>query len=97
MSGWFWNRWWQIKCRAWRVQCWFIGHNECWGSWYDREPDYCDRCYMKWPQDAVTLPRLLNRAYGWTVERDWGWFERLDCWLMETERTRRLLPHWWSY
>ena len=86
---------WPLEERWLRFSCWFIGHNERAGNALNYEEDYCDRCFVPWPQDLVTLPDLLMRAYGWMVERDWAWFNRLDTWLVERHAQR--LPSWWSY
>ena len=75
------------------TQCFFKGHNLRWGERYNYEPDYCDRCFVEWPQDQATLVDYLSRCYGFMVERDWRWFQRLDDWLWSKFR----MPGWWSY
>lgn len=77
-----------LKC-----QCWLIGHDERWGSRINYESDWCARCHCEWPQEKVTLPKLLNRGYVWIVKREWAWLETLDLWLRDYIR----LPSWWEY
>ena len=72
-----------------KVWCFIVGHDECFGGYW--EDDYCDRCYVDWPQDKITVPVLLNRAYCWAVEH--GWPEEIDLWLMKHIK----LPNWWEY
>lgn len=94
----FWSIWWDIKTIFWRVQCWFKGHNEVRTSLSPEEylqGNYCDRCYIDWPDEHNTLPMILNRSYIWVVEREWTWFEKLDIYLCENHSKR--LPNWWSY
>jgi len=87
------NRW--IR----RLWCWVVGHDvPCTGRVWDYEPDRCIRCWYSEDEidlDEATLPVLLNRVYGWLVERDWEWFERFDRWLIYDTNIR--LPGWWSY
>jgi hypothetical protein len=94
LRGTFWEWRYQVSHRIQRVCCWFTGHKETWGSQYDREPDYCERCFLEWPQEASTLPKYLNRWYCWMVEREWHWFEKLDLWLLGRPGW---LPSWWEY
>jgi hypothetical protein len=93
----FWDRFWWFRVRVARLWCWVVGHDECWGSAYDSEPDYCRRCYVEWPQDKNTLPKYLNRWYCWMVEREWRWFAALDTWLWDHPRVLRRMPSWWEY
>jgi len=86
---------WKLELMFQRVGCFFVGHDERAGQVWDYEDDYCSRCLVSWPQDKITLPRLLTRLYSWMVERKWRWFERLDDWIYENHRDR--LPTWWEY
>lgn len=88
-----WNWFWGVWAKASGIKCWFVGHNEILGLGH--EPNYCNRCFIDDPRDTTTLPDLLQRGYGWLVERDWAWFDRLDDWLCENHGKR--LPHWWAY
>ena len=91
-----WNRFWLAKKRVSRIKCWFVGHDVQYGSpWPDCENDWCDRCYVDWPEDTTTLPDLLQRGYSWLIECHWAWFDRLDNWLSENHGQK--LPHWWVY
>lgn len=83
-----WRIEWLLPRRAW---CVIVGHRECMGSPLNYEDDYCGRCLVSWPQDKVTIPVLLNRAYVWAVEH--GWPEWLDLWLGQHVN----LPSWWEY
>lgn len=83
---------WEVKHFVFkRAGCWFVGHDEKYGSALNYEDDWCDRCYISWPQDTVTLPVLLGRVYVWAVGH--GWPEWVDQWLMKHVR----LPGWWEY
>ena len=84
---------WELKWRIWktcrRAICWFVGHNKVSGN--PHEDDYCDKCFIDWPQDRIALPTLLNQAYCWFV--DHGWPEALDLWLLKHFN----MPSWWEY
>lgn len=83
-----------------RIRCLFVGHNVCadFQSWDWNSTDWCDKCYADWPQELTTLPVLLNRVYGWFVERKWDWFNRLDDWLYAKCKGRlRPWPGWREY
>lgn len=83
---------WELKLRLLRIRCFFTGHREVTGVYY--EDGYCSRCFISWPEDRVTIPFLLNRLYCWTGEREWKWFDRLDNCLWK--HYGQFLPHWWS-
>ena len=86
---------WYLERMVRRVGCFFVGHNEVTGERLIYESDWCSKCFCRWPQDRVTLPRLLNRCYGWVVERNWHWFVCLDDWLYINHREKT--PDWWEY
>ena len=59
--------------------------------------DWCNRCWYLETEiclDELTVPDLFHAAYVWLVERDWGWFERFDMWLVKHSPW---LPRWWEY
>lgn len=82
--------------RVWaRFVCWFLGHDV--QQTYDPTTcgeELCWRCGVPYPQERITLPVLLNRTYGWLVERDWAWFNKLDLYLLDFSIR---LPSWWEY
>jgi len=82
---------WQLKSVWCKFVCWFVGHDVISGDRTMYEDDWCDRCFMDWPQDKVTLPILLNRVYCWAV--DHGWPESIDLWFHKHFR----MPRWWEY
>lgn len=49
---------WRFKCWLKRFICFWKGHDIKWGNRYNYEPDWCDRCFMDEPNDAVTFPAL---------------------------------------
>lgn len=86
---------WKVELFFRRILCWFTEHKEVSGEHWNYAPDYCNRCFIDWPQDQKTLTSYLNVVYCWFVQRDWKWFERLDWWLCK--KYGRFLPHWWEY
>lgn len=88
---------WKLEIMRLRLKCFLVGHDERTGGEGPPpyEDDRCYRCFVTWPTDRIDLPTLLSRLYGWFVERDWRWFDRLDMWLCENYSAR--LPNWWSY
>lgn len=91
--------WWEyifkLKCWMHGVICFFVGHDEMAGNRLNYQPDYCDRCFVEWPQDKLVMPHILSRVYRWFVDRQWSWFDRLDDCLLENHSQR--LPSWWEY
>ena len=91
----FWDALWKLE-RVFRgIGCFFTWHNEVPGEQETCEDDWCSKCYVKWPQDKITLPRLLTRCLGWLFEREWRWFYRFDFWI--EKRYGNALPDWWEY
>lgn len=87
---------WRVRYEIARIGCFLVGHVVNYGSRQDYEPDWCDRCGLEYPQDDLrTLPCALNVFYGWLVEREWAWFDKVDRWFIEKLGSR--LPEWWSY
>ena len=86
---------WKLKYLIRGIGCFFLGHEMLPGDEEISENDWCLHCLVDWPQDRVTLPRLLNRCFGWLVEREWNWFARIDDWLIEYHQEH--LPDWWEY
>ena len=86
---------WKLELVVRRVGCFFVGHDKKSGEWRMYEPDYCSKCLCDWPQDKVALSLLLNRCFGWLIEREWSWFARFDDWLIEYHN--EMLPDWWEY
>lgn len=80
---------WLLSVPLREAYCFLRGHKEVYGG--PMEDDWCDRCFVDWPQDKITLPRLLNRAYCWAVEH--GWPETVDLWL----HAHFKMPDWWEY
>lgn len=85
---------WALRLVVKRFWCWCVGHEVRTGDGL-AYCDYCDRCCVTRPQDLTTLSDLLRESYGWLVERNWEWFERLDDWLCENHSQK--LPGWWEY
>lgn len=85
----------RLKHKLRGVICFFVRHDETTGDRFAYQPDYCDRCFVEWPQDRLTMPDILNRVYCWVVNRGWQWFDSLDVWLMENHNKK--LPSWWEY
>ena len=77
------------------IGCFFTGHDERSGEQLIYENDWCAKCFVEWPQDKITLPRLLMYCFGWLIEREWQWFDRFDDWICANHRNR--LPDWWEY
>ena len=86
---------WKLKYLIRGIGCFFLGHEMLPGDEEISENDWCLHCLVDWPQDQVTLPRVLNRCFGWMVEREWNWFARIDDWLIENHS--EILPDWWEY
>ena len=82
--------WWTGR----RIKCWFFGHRVVYGDYRMHETAWCDRCFVEYPQETITLHNYLNRWYVWMVLRDWAWFNRLDDWLFDHKIP---LPSWWEY
>ena len=51
-----------------RLTCFFIDHDLQVGSDINRDPDYCTRCYLDWPQDNLVLSDYLRKFYDWVAE-----------------------------
>lgn len=84
------QRWWR------RLRCLATEHSFQAGELWD--PDQCDHCWYhdnEINEDEITLNKLLNRAYGWMCRRNWGWFNRLDFWLVFVRKVKP--PSWWNY
>ena len=77
------------------IGCFFTDHNERQGNQLNYENDFCTKCLCDWPQDKITLPRLLTRCLGWLFEREWRWFYRFDFWI--EKKYGDSLPDWWEY
>ena len=77
------------------IDCFFTGHDERSGNRLNYENDWCEKCFVAWPQDKITLPRLLTRVLGWVVDREWRWFYRFDFWI--EKKLGPDLPDWWEY
>lgn len=85
-----------------RLQCFLTGHKVGWGERLhgcQLAPDYCKRCYMDDPQDAMVLTDYLNDVYVWVVDRNWRWFLTVDYYLYMWILDHRpgWLPSWWEY
>lgn len=90
-----WQRLYEMTLLIQRLKCFFVGHNERMGNPLNYEEDYCNRCFVHYPQDLITMPDMLNKVYIWLVEQDSILFNHLDNWLLEKHRKR--LPSWWEY
>lgn len=52
-----------------KIICFFIDHDLQVGSDINRDPDYCARCYLDWPQDHLTMSDYLQKIYTWLAEK----------------------------
>ena len=78
----------------------FVGHDVEYAYWRTEpdEPDWCGRCWYdddeRNLEEGWTMPRLLNHAYCWMVDRHWHWFDRFDDWACHNIKWS---PRWWEY
>lgn len=57
--GRFWGYYWELTCWLKRIFiCFWKGHDQITGYQEMYEADYCDRCYIDYPEDVNTFPLM---------------------------------------